>query len=255
MLRVLLFVVAILSCAIFPGDVQQPAVPKPTVHVGDGTIDGSFLKPYNNSWFYSVKMADGKTRPQGIWSDHLQFTTVNGKEALLRVQGTTFVNGLSNTMLNTFYPKTLAPIASETHGIDGSIFKRTFDGKHVTSTTMANASDAGTPVESELPQAVYDFNGGLYGLLLAALPLKAGLKGSLPAVADRENTLTAESFHVLREEQVQAGNRGAVKAWVVESVKPDKYAMTFWLTKTPPYIIHLVMDDKENKRTLVWDMI
>ena len=252
---VLLFVVAILLFSIFPSAGQQTAVPKPTVRVGDGTIDGSFLQPYNNAWFYSVKMANGKTRPQGIWSDHLQFTTVNGKQALLRVQGTTFLNGLSNAMVNTFDAKTLAPMTSETHGIDSSIFKRTFDGKHVTSMTMANAKDAATPVESDLPQAVYDFNGGLYGLLLAALPLKAGLKGSLPAVADRENTLTAESFRVLREEQVQAGSRGAVKAWVVESVKPDKYVMTFWLTKTPPYIIHLVMDDKENKRTLVWDML
>ena len=185
----------------------------------------------------------------------MRVTAVNGKPALLRVQGTTFVNGLSNAIVNTFDPKTLAPIASETHGIDGSIFKRTFNGKHITSVTLANPKDTAKPVETDLPQPVYDFNGGLYGILLAALPLKAGLEGSIPAVADRENELTNESFRVLREEEVQAGARGTVKAWVVESAKPDKYVMTFWLTKTPPYIIHLVMDDKENKRTLVWDMI
>ena len=246
----------ILSCLLVVVAAAPPGSDlKATVHVGDGTLDGSFLKPYNNAWFYSVKTADGQVRPQGIWSDHMQWTTANGKQALLRVQGTTFVNGLSNTIINTFDPKTLAPITSEAHGIDGSIFKRTFDGAHVTSVTLANAKDTATPVASELPQAVYDFNGGLYGILLAALPLKAGLTGSIPAVADREDKLTVEPFHVLREEQVSAGAHGTVKAWVVENAEPDQYVMTFWLTKTAPYIVRLVMDDKVNKRVLTWDMI
>ena len=246
----------ILSCLLVVVAAAPPGSDlKATVHVGDGTLDGSFLKPYNNAWFYSVKTADGQVRPQGIWSDHMQWTTANGKQALLRVQGTTFVNGLSNTIINTFDPKTLAPITSEAHGIDGSIFKRTFDGAHVTSVTLANAKDTATPVASELPQAVYDFNGGLYGILLAALPLKAGLTGSIPAVADREDKLTVEPFHVLREEHVSAGAHGTVKAWVVENAKSDQYVMTFWLTKTAPYIVRLVMDDKVNKRVLTWDMI
>lgn len=68
--------------------------------------------------------------------------------------------------------------------------------------------------------AVYDFNGGLYGLLLAALPLRLGLDGSLPAVADKENTLTVEPFRVVRQEFVSAGSLGKVKAWVVERGTP-----------------------------------
>src|SRR5438477_5805705 len=115
----------ILSCLLVVVAAAPPGSDlKATVHVGDGILDGSFLKPYNNAWFYSVKSDDGQVRPQGIWSDHMQWTTANGKQALLRVQGTTFVNGLSNTIINTFDPKTLAPITSEAHGIDGSIFKR-----------------------------------------------------------------------------------------------------------------------------------
>ena len=222
--------------------------------MGDGTIDGSFLQPYNNAWMYSVKLPNGQTSPQGIWSDHLQWTTVDGKQVMLRVQGTTFVNGVSNTIRNVFDPKTMAPITSETHGIDGSIFRRTFAGAHVVTETLAGPKDPAVKTEADLPTAVYDFNGGLYGLLLATLPLKTGLTGSLPAVADRENTLSVEPFHVLREESVSAGSRGMVKAWVVESGHPGDYHMTFWLTKQPPYIIKLVDVMESNGRVLTWEM-
>jgi hypothetical protein len=226
-----------------------------TVHVGDGTLDGSLLQPYNNAWFYTAKSADGKLHPQGIWTDHLQWTTVNGKQALMRLQGITFLNGLSASTINVFDPKTLAPIRTEKHNIDGTVFRRTFDGAHIASVTLKNPKDNTPPKAGDLPQPVYDFNGGLYGLLLAALPMKAGFSGSLPAVADTDDTLSIEPFRVLRQEKVSAGSRGTVDAWVVESAKPKNYVMTFWITKAPPYIIRLVMDDKTNARVLTWDMI
>ena len=231
------------------------ASPVATVRMGDGTIDGSFLQPYNNAWVYTVTLPNGQTSPQGIWSDHMQWTTVGGRQVMMRVQGTTFVSGVSNSIRNVFDPKTMAPINSETHGIDGSIFRRTFTGAHVVTETLASAKDPGTKTEVDLPMAPYDFNGGLYGLLLAALPLKAGLTGSLPAIADRENTLTSEPFHVLREEYVSAGSRGKVKAWVVETGHPGDYRMTFWLTKEPPYIIRLIDAMESNGRVLTWEML
>jgi len=226
-----------------------------TVHVGDGTLDGSFLKPYDNAWLYTVKLPDGQVRTQGIWSDHVQWTTVDGRRRMLRVQGTSFVTGASNVMLNVFDPATLAPVSSEIHNIDGTIFRRAFDGVHVASVELANAKDSTPPRRTELPEPVYDFNGGMYGLLMAALPLAEGLKGTIPAIADRDATPTAEPFEVLREEEVAAGARGKVRAWVVDSARPGKYTMRFWVTKAPPYIIRLVMTDEEHKRVLMWDMI
>jgi hypothetical protein len=226
-----------------------------TVHVGDGTLTGDFLQPYNNAWFYTAKMADGTVHPEGIWTDHMQWTDVGGRRVMLRLQGITFVNGLSASTINVFDPKTLAPIKTEKHNIDGTIFRRTFDGPHITSVTLKNASDKTAPKSTDLPEAVFDFNGGLYGILLAALPMKAGFAGSLPAVADFDDVLSVENFHVLREEPVRAGSHGMVKSWVVESVKSGNYRMTFWITKAPPYIIRLVYDDLENKRVLSWDML
>lgn len=226
-----------------------------TVHMGDGTIDGSFLEPYNNAWFYSVKFDDGREVPEGIWSDHMQWTTVDGKRAMLRVQGTTFLNGSSNGIVNVFDPKTLAPIKSETHGIDGTIMRRTFDGVRVATVSLESAKDTKAPDTKALAEPVYDFNGGMYGILLASLPLKVGLKGALPAVADKDAKLTSEPFEVVGQEEVQAGSHGQVKAWVVDSVHPGEYTMRFWLTKQAPYIIRLVMTDQAHKRVLTWDMI
>lgn len=230
-------------------------MPPISVRVGDGTVDGSFLRPYNNAWFYSATLADGSIAPQGIWSDHMQWTKVDGKQEMLRVQGTSYISGVSDVLINVFDPTTLIPIKSETHRIDGTIFTRTFDGAHVTSVTLANVKDHKRPDAADLPQAVYDFNGGMYGILLASLPLKVGLKGTLPAVADQDNTLSMEPFEVLRQETVSAGMRGMVKAWVVDSAKPGNYVMRFWLMKKPPYIIKLVMTDEAHERVLTWDMI
>lgn len=226
-----------------------------TVHVGDGTLNGSFLKPYDNAWIYTAKLSDGTIHPQGIWTDHMQRSVVDGKSVMLRVQGTTFINGSANTIINTFDPRTLAPIKSETHGVDGTIFRRTFDGARVTSVTLAAVGDKKEGTTVDLPEAVYDFNGGMYGILLASLPLRKGLKGTLPAIADRDSTMTAEPFEVRGRESVRAGARGSLTAWVVDSARPGDYTMRFWLTKTPPYIIKLVMNDEGHHRVLTWDML
>ena len=246
---------AALAAAIVLAASSAMAEDTATVKVGDGTLDGSFLRPYNNAWFYTAKTADGVVHPQGIWTDHMQWTTVDGRKALMRVQGTIFIVGKSNVVINTFDPKTLAPIGREAHNIDGSVSRRSFAGTHITDANRANGATADTTTSADLPVPVYDFNGGLYGILLASLPLKPGLTGSLPAINDEGNALSIEPFHVLRQETVSAGARGRVKAWVVETVKPGNYTMTFWLMKKPPYIIHLVMDDQANKRTLTWDML
>jgi hypothetical protein len=128
----------------------------------------------------------------------------------------------------------------------------------VTSVTLSNTKDTKdtkAPETAELPHPVYDFNGGMYGVLLASLPLKQGLKGTLPAIADQDNTLSIEPFEVLRQEPVSAGAHGTVTAWVVDSARPGNYTMRFWLTRTPPYIIKLVMTDEAHGRVLTWEML
>ena len=76
---------AILSSIVFAPVLADCAPAQPTVHVGDGTLDGSFLEPYNNAWLYTATGADGQVHVQGVWSDHMQWTDVAGKRALMRV--------------------------------------------------------------------------------------------------------------------------------------------------------------------------
>lgn len=84
----------------------------------------------------------------------------------------------------------------------------------------------------------FDFLGGVYGLLLVSFPLKIRFSATLPSFDENTDTIRWKTFRVKGEEMVGAGSGKQVKAWVVETA--DNGAMTFWLTKRPPYIIKLV---------------
>ncbi len=226
-----------------------------TIAVGDGTADGSFLQPYSNAWLYSVTLPDGRVAHQGVWTDLLEPTKVDGRPALLRVQGMVNLKGGTKVTLNVFDPKTMQALSSLNSGPNGSMLKREFKGGHVTSTLTAASGEAKVS-EFDLPGPVFDFNGGMYGMILAAMPLKEGLSGTFPTVAEYDDKPMVDTFKVLRREEVSAGSRGKVMAWVVESERPGQYRMTFWLTKTAPYIIRLVYETPQPKSPVYsWDMI
>lgn len=216
----------------------QPAA-QPTIKVGDGTITGAKLKPYSNAWMFSFKAPDGIVHDQGIWSDVMRWKDVDGKHLLERVQGMTYATGQSSVTINRFDPKTLAPVYSELHGPDGKILKRTFSGAHI-ETDFTSAPGAKVEHRStDLPFAIYDFNGGMYGMLLAAQPLRVGYKGVLPAAKEFEDKPDLVPFEVVGKERIRAGFKGETDAWVVK-VSGDN-PMTFWLSDAPPYILRLVL--------------
>ena len=239
---------------------QEPQAP--TFSVGDARVNGSFLKPYDNVWLYKVTLADGRVVPQGLWSDHVQVTKVDTVQALLRVQGLTMTNGRSKSTVNVFDPVTMKPLWSETHGPDGSVFRREFHGTHVTSkgqlpgSVPAIAEEQEKIREFDLTAPVFDFNGGMYGMLLVTMPLKAGMTGTFPTIEESEDKAAVDSYKVLREEEVKAGSRGTVRAWVVESEREGQYKMTFWLTKSAPYVIRLVYTTPvKDSPVFTWEMI
>ena len=226
-----------------------------TIRMGDGTVDGSILKPYNNVWLYTLTDTDGRVIPQGMWSDHLQMTKVDGRPAFLRVQGTTFVNGRTSSTLNVFDPMTLQPFSSRQQGVNGQTQTRTFTGSHLKSERAEKLGETATTHEVDLGVTPYDFNGGMYGMLLATLPLKTGLTGAFATVEESEDKAAVDSFKVLGQEDINAGALGAVKTWKVISERPGQYRMTFWLTKTAPYIIKLEYAQTASQRVWDWTMI
>jgi len=217
--------------------------------------NGSLLGPYNNAWLFTVRQADGHTRQQGIWSDHLQFREADGRRALLRVQGMTYVNGASSSVLNMFDPQTMLPISSQTRGPDGKTIKRTFENGRVKSTNIAGpgAAEVNTDFAAEGP--VYDFYGGMYGLLLATFPLGPGAEGVFRSVEEFDDAVTTASFRVVGRERTLAGSRGLIDTWRVEANRTGKPNMTFWLSQAAPYIIKLEMGNAGDAQIMSFDMI
>jgi len=223
------------ALAATPGLAQAPPAER-LIAVGDGTITGAKLKPYSNAWMFSF-VKDGRKRDQGIWSDVLRYRDVDGKYLLERVQGMTYSNGLSSVTINRFDPATLEPVYSEQHTPDGKVVKRSFAGKHV---ELHLTKAAGAPEEvtvTDLKSDVFDFNGGMYGMLIAARPLRAGYSGTIPAVGEFDNNPVSIPFHVVRRETVEAGFKGRMDAWVVDV--GGENPMTFWISDGPPYILRL----------------
>jgi hypothetical protein len=239
-----------LAAALATNGAPVTAAADHVIHVGDGTISGARLKPYTNAWMFSATLKDGTRKDQGIWTDVLRYRDLDGKHLLERVQGMTYANGMSSVTINRFDPVTLAPIYSEQHTPDGRIIKRTFAGSHVeTHVTKPGASEQVTT--ADLPTPVYDFNGGMYGTLIAAQPLRIGYSGQLPAVGEFDDHYAMVPFNVVRREVIRAGFKGKVNAWVVEV--GGENPMTFWIGDDAPYILRLTFIGP--KSTASFDMI
>ena len=235
--------------------VTSSAAEKPEmVHVGDATVSGAHLQPYDNAWIYSATLADGTVRVQGIWTDHFVRYPVNGKSMWRRLQGMTYVTHLMSSVSDVFDPDSCAPISNEQHHPDGSILKRTFDGAHVVSERIDKPGADSRKNSFDLPQPVFDFYGGTYGILLSCLPLKVGYAATFQAIDETRDELKAVTLSVLREEQVPAGLKGMVKTLVVLIDTPGEYSQTFWLSKDPPYIIRLQVAWADKHASATFDM-
>ena len=207
----------------------------PAVEVGGPAVDGSFLRPYDNVWRFSIETTtDGVDHFQGLWTDHLQKITRDGKVLWLRAQGMTYVDGRTTSVVNVFDPATLAPVSSESRNPDGSFLHRDFRGRHVSFRRIATLGAKEATGEFDLPKPVFDFAGGMWGLLLASFPLHPGYRATFSAIDEFKDTMVDVSLNVRGREMVDAGSRGKVEAWVAE-VGP----YTFWLTKEAPYVIRL----------------
>jgi hypothetical protein len=228
-----------------------------TVHVGDGTADCSRLLPFNHAWSWRVVMPDGTVRPQGIWSDHLDATILNGRPALRRVQGMTYLNGLSTTGVLFVDPATCAPISSEQHRLHDVVLKHSFiDGHIVTERTEPPAAMRSTTID--VAETPFDFLNGEDGPLLAAFPLRVGYSATMLVAQDLPagDGTTEVSFRVLREEIIDAGAMGRVRTFVIESPLPGGEGIqTFWISRSPPYFIRLVITYADHRYTHYFDNI
>jgi hypothetical protein len=238
---------ALLVLAGLPSFIQaQPPPSPPTViKVGDSSVDGSFLKPYKNAWKVVYAFPGKEPFLVGTWTDELAAVEVNGRHFLRRTQMADYAKyNIVTTYVNVFDPNTMAPVSMDFKRSDtGEWAHRDFD-KTLVKYRKENSGDdtKNEAAQLEMKEPVFDYNGGLYGVLLAALPLKEGLRATFPTLSEDRDELDWITVAVGKQELVDAGPGKQVMAWPVdtEGNYANKSHSIFWITKEAPYVIKLV---------------
>lgn len=213
------------------------------VGVGDPIVKGAFIRPYKNLWKLNYRKPTGESMDAATWSDEVEEITLGSRAVLKRTQIAKYVNGGGSTLINVFDAKTLEPVSRDFRRNNGMFNHVDFTRRSI---TFERAEAPGTDVKRgtvKLEKPVFDFYGGLYGLLIVGFPLKTGYSATLPSLDESTDNVRPATFRVLRREIVEAGPGRQVKAWVVEC--DDHGLMTFWLTKEAPYVIRLVYVNRQ----------
>lgn len=230
-------------------DAPEPS----TVKVGDPAVDGSFIKPFKNAWNVVRFKPDGTPVVVGSWTDDVQVGEEKGRPVLKRVQHEKLPRG-NFVMTNVVDRKTLAPILSDISNDKGYHMRLEFvDPTHVKTEHVGGpGAKPGEPLKKEdleISMPVYDFLGGMYGMLLVGFPLHEGYAAKFPIFLDEGNKIDWLTFHVGAKESVAAGPGKKVDAYRV-TTEQGGFKMIFHLTKEPPHVIRLEETGPTGVRTV-----
>ena len=240
--------IALAAFTVLPGVLHAqsaPSAPPEAIKVGDATVDGSLFKPYKNAWKVVYVFPGKEPFLVGTWTDELAAVEIDGRRLLKRTQMADYAKyNIVTTYVNVFDPKTMAPVSQDfTRNDTGEWAHRDFESARVKYRRGNSAEGAKTQSgQIELKEPVFDYNGGMYGVLLAALPLKEGFKATLPTLSEDRDELDRVTVTVGKQELVEAGPGKQVMAWPVdaEANYDNKSHSIFWVTKEAPYVIKLV---------------
>jgi hypothetical protein len=243
--EVALGLISLAVLATFIHAQSRPSTLSETIRVGDPRMDGSFLKPYKNAWKVVYAFPGKEPFLVGTWSDELAAVDINGRHLLKRTQIADYAKyNIVTTYVNVFDCKTMSPVSMDFKRSDtGEWAHRDFDSARV-EYRRANSGDQRQiqTGQLEMKEAIFDYNGGMYGLLLAALPLGEGFKATFPTLSEDRDELDRITVTVGKQELVDAGPGKQVMAWPIdtEGNYANKSHSIFWVTKEPPYVIKLV---------------
>ena len=228
-----------------PVHAQSPASTPEVLKVGDPRVDGSFLKPCKNAWKIVYEVPGKEPFLVGTWTDELSEVEVNGRRLLQRSQMADYAKyNIVSTYVNVFDPKTMAPVSMDFKRSDtGEWAHRDFEGSRVKYRRGKSRDEVKAQTgQLEMKEPVFDYNGGTYGVLLAALPLKEGLKASFPTLSEDRDEMERVTITVGKQELVDAGPGKQIMAWPIdtEADYANQSHSIFWVTKEPPYVIKLV---------------
>ena len=227
------------------------------VMVGDPSVDGSYIKPSKSHWKVTLTTTDGNVVDRGKWTDELQVVELKGRRVIKRLQEWTTPDGkLFQTVETVVDAKTFAPIVSDYKRADGLSGHKEYDGVNFKDTYVSTPNSETKKVEAKLETQVFDFSGGMFGLLLAAFPLKEGYSASLPMDTldnDGNATIYWLTFHVKGREKVDAGAGRQVDAWVVETTAPQARWQFLLSREEAPYVFR-VKSIRPNGNTMMWTL-
>lgn len=243
--KVAITVVSIFAFPAFLLSQSPPPTQPEIVKVGDPRVDGSFLKPYKNAWKVVYEFPGKEPFLVGTWTDELASVEINGRHLLKRTQMADYAKyNIVTTYVNVFDPKTMSPLYMEFKRSDtGEWAHRDFENGQVKYQRRDSDNVAKTQSgQLVMGEPVFDYNGGMYGVLLASLPLKDGFKAKFPSLSEDRDELDWITVSVGKQELVDAGPGKQVMAWPVdtEGNYANKSHSIFWVTKEAPYVIKLV---------------
>lgn len=246
------------SHLLFAADTPRP--PTAMAKMGDGTVSGSRLTPYDNAWLVTQTFAGGRIVEPGIWTDQLRLREVNGRKVFVRTQGMAYFHGKFISSINVFDPVTMAPISDQQHVADGSTEKWTLNGTHAEGHLVGaipGAKEEMQQFDSHVPG--YDFNCCMRSLMSATLPLRAGYSVTLPNQIMSKDDDEGVTYKVVEREQARAGARGMVDTWVVQ-IDPSPggcdCVIKFWVSDKAPFIIRMTLSaGKGHEYDQSFDMI
>jgi hypothetical protein len=214
-----------------------------TITPGGQLVDGSFIRGAHNRWnVLSLEMSDA-SGPWGTWTDRIEIIQQGGRPVIRRTQ-VDAGKDRTITFVNLTDQRTMRPISTEIVTSQGIRNRWQFKDGSVHLSVSRPGKD-GKPVlreqEIRLSRPVFDFLGGMYGLLLVGFPLREGYSARLPIFHPQvEGGVAWVTYKVERRESVPAGRGKKVEAWTLQVRSTDRDdAMVFSLTKEPPYVIRL----------------
>ena len=212
-------------------------------------MTGERLKPFTNLWKMTQQKPNEPAGPVGTWSDALENVSFQGRPAMKRTQIAKYdKKNIELRFVSIFDPKTMEPFTFDYARSDnGNV--RHVEFQHSTVTYRHTDSTGSKPEEAtvKLDQPVFDFYGGMYGLLISSLPLANGYTAEIPAFDTTRMAIDWVPVHVKGRETVEAGAGKKAETWVVETPTRLYGRMTWWVTKEPPYVIKAVLEVPEKE--------
>jgi len=219
---------------------------------GDARVDGSFIQPYRVKWKLTGKGKDGTTKDGGTWSDTVSFIEKDGKELIARKQIWNYGTG-TETHISLVDHKTLLPRLTEFTSTVGIYYRVEYSADGQTARYQrspapdANAKSysVSSPMEQgtlKLDFPMWDYDGGMWGLLLAAFPLSDGYSAKIPVfhLVDPEKHPAWVDFKVEGKDNVPIGGGTPIEAWHVTANSPQSgETIRFSLSKVSPYVVGL----------------